>query len=166
MLLVYHLQPQDQSLLTLVSSQAFNSRQKKKPSKEAIEDGSNRPGLMDLSQQQPSMVFLRKAVIPLQVKIFLLIVIGIRPSQLSFLKQMPAKWGSKPKSRDLSSYKAFLGVGVVHSAAVAEGFLRLVLPAMPMRSANWTGCEMKVAPFRCLVWYAIPGQGTIGNVSY
>lgn len=55
---------------------------------------------MDLSQQQPSMVFLRKAVIPLQVKIFLLIVIGIRPSQLPFLKQMPEKWGSKPKSRD------------------------------------------------------------------
>jgi|InoplaM3SPM_1038593.scaffolds.fasta_scaffold00321_1 hypothetical protein len=43
---------------------------------------------MDLSQQQPLMIFLRKAVIPLQVKIFLLIVIGIRPSQLPFLKQM------------------------------------------------------------------------------
>lgn len=66
-------------------------------------------GLMDLSQQQPSMVFLRKAVIPLQVKICLLIVIGIRPSQLPFLKQMPEKWGSKPKSRDLSSYKEGVG---------------------------------------------------------
>lgn len=109
MLLVYHLQPQDQSFnLCLVpgfQQQACNL-QKKQLRMEAIDP---QVGLMDLSQQQPSMVFLRKAVIPLQVKICLLIVIGIRPSQLPFLKQMPSRWGSKPKSRDLSSYKEGVG---------------------------------------------------------
>lgn len=56
MLLVYHLQPQDQSFNLCLVPQACNL-QKKQLRMEAID---LQVGLMDLSQQQPSMVFLRR----------------------------------------------------------------------------------------------------------